>query len=319
MSITFLTSEDAKHFVKSINGNVPDENGNVQVAGSGKDGVSCTHEWNGSILTVTSASGTSSADLKGEKGDAYVLTEADKEEIIDEVKMTCVAKNQGVANVGKILTVGTDGNLTLVAMPSGGGDITGTVDNNNNILLSGSLASGTYILKYENADGSYTEVGTLEVGAIPEPEPVVNLIPTALATNLTEVYNGKGYKENTRISNSSNGEKEDTNVTKNYILTGLIPLGNENDVFHIRGVSRIGYITSSHSGSISFWDENGAYISNSMMGTPEAIQGTDSNGDFTITMDYSDLTVPANTAYVRFQFGEVIGDFIMTRNQLISV
>lgn len=35
----------------------------------GEDGVSCTHEWNGTVLTVTSASGTSSADLKGPKGD----------------------------------------------------------------------------------------------------------------------------------------------------------------------------------------------------------------------------------------------------------
>ena len=35
----------------------------------GADGVSCTHSWNGTELTVTSASGTSKADLKGEKGD----------------------------------------------------------------------------------------------------------------------------------------------------------------------------------------------------------------------------------------------------------
>lgn len=34
----------------------------------GKDGVSATHSWNGTILTVTSASGTSSADLKGAPG-----------------------------------------------------------------------------------------------------------------------------------------------------------------------------------------------------------------------------------------------------------
>ena len=32
-------------------------------------GVSVTHQWNGTVLSVTSASGTSSADLKGEKGD----------------------------------------------------------------------------------------------------------------------------------------------------------------------------------------------------------------------------------------------------------
>ena len=36
---------------------------------NGKDGVSATHSWNGTTLTVTSASGTSSANLKGEKGD----------------------------------------------------------------------------------------------------------------------------------------------------------------------------------------------------------------------------------------------------------
>ena len=36
---------------------------------NGKDGVSATHSWNGTTLIITSASGTSSANLKGEKGD----------------------------------------------------------------------------------------------------------------------------------------------------------------------------------------------------------------------------------------------------------
>ena len=35
----------------------------------GEDGISATHSWNGSVLTINSASGTSSADLKGPKGD----------------------------------------------------------------------------------------------------------------------------------------------------------------------------------------------------------------------------------------------------------
>lgn len=34
----------------------------------GKDGISATHRWNGTVLTITSASGTSSADLKGPAG-----------------------------------------------------------------------------------------------------------------------------------------------------------------------------------------------------------------------------------------------------------
>ena len=49
------------------------------------DGVSATHEWNGTVLTMTSASGTSSADLKGDKGDSYILTESDKQEIANLV------------------------------------------------------------------------------------------------------------------------------------------------------------------------------------------------------------------------------------------
>lgn len=35
---------------------------------TGADGVSCTHSWNGTVLSVTSASGTSSADLVGPQG-----------------------------------------------------------------------------------------------------------------------------------------------------------------------------------------------------------------------------------------------------------
>lgn len=35
----------------------------------GKDGVSVSHSWNGTTLTITSASGTSSANLKGDPGD----------------------------------------------------------------------------------------------------------------------------------------------------------------------------------------------------------------------------------------------------------
>lgn len=40
-----------------------------ETGSAGKDGVSVTHSWNGTTLTVTSASGTSSTNLKGDKGD----------------------------------------------------------------------------------------------------------------------------------------------------------------------------------------------------------------------------------------------------------
>ncbi len=48
-----------------------DSENNVQVfrVAVGSGGAGITHAWDGTVLTVTSASGTSSADLKGEKGD----------------------------------------------------------------------------------------------------------------------------------------------------------------------------------------------------------------------------------------------------------
>lgn len=46
------------------------DQGEVGPAGAnGKDGVSVTHAWEGSILSITSASGTTTADLRGPKGD----------------------------------------------------------------------------------------------------------------------------------------------------------------------------------------------------------------------------------------------------------
>ena len=63
---------------------------------NGSDGVSATHSWNGTTLTVTSASGTSSANLKGDPGkdgdDGYTpvkgtdyWTPADRDGIIADV------------------------------------------------------------------------------------------------------------------------------------------------------------------------------------------------------------------------------------------
>ena len=52
---------------------------------AGKDGVSITHTWNGTSLSVTSASGTSEMDLRGPAGQDYVLTEDDKTAIANIV------------------------------------------------------------------------------------------------------------------------------------------------------------------------------------------------------------------------------------------
>lgn len=50
-------------------GDKGDKGDNGTNGADGEDGVSVTHTWNGTVLTINSASGTSSADLKGEKGE----------------------------------------------------------------------------------------------------------------------------------------------------------------------------------------------------------------------------------------------------------
>jgi hypothetical protein len=46
----------------------------------------------------------------------------------------------------------------------GGVPVFGVVDASNNIVLTGNLAEGVYTLKYEDADGKVTEIGTIKVG-----------------------------------------------------------------------------------------------------------------------------------------------------------
>ena len=64
----------------------------------GKDGVSITHTWNGTSLSITSASGTSEMDLRGPAGQDYVLTQDDKTEIAGLVDLTNYATTTYVDN-----------------------------------------------------------------------------------------------------------------------------------------------------------------------------------------------------------------------------
>lgn len=60
-----------KFLVVDAEGNIVPTEGGVsgEDGADGKDGVSVTHSWDGTRLTLTSASGTDTVDLKGDKGD----------------------------------------------------------------------------------------------------------------------------------------------------------------------------------------------------------------------------------------------------------
>ena len=119
----------AGQYAQEVDQMITDTLDNLKESGEfdGEDGIPATHSWNGTVLTVTSASGTSSADLKGEKGDkgatgstgprgekgdkgdAYILTDADKEEISTLINAVSYSQNQNLTEEQKITARGNIG------------------------------------------------------------------------------------------------------------------------------------------------------------------------------------------------------------------
>lgn len=228
-----------------------------------------------------------------------------------------VAKNQGSANVGKILVVGSDGNLMLTDMPEGGGDVTGMVDEENNILLSGDLADGTYTLKYANADGTYSDVGTLVVGAT-KPS----------YTNLADPTSAD-WQEGYRLSISSGS----TSALDGHTVTNYIP-AKTGDVLRFKGL--IIHSSSDSNGATSdpkfvlyktdktklagSYGTSGINSSQSY-GTQVSVNGDISTYTVALLNDGQNLAT-SNCAYIRFDGflmdGYTSEDVIITVNEEIT-
>lgn len=89
-----------------------------------------------------------------------------------------------------------------------GTPVFGRVDENNNIILTGDLAEGTYTVKYEDAEGEQTTIGTLEHD--PNAPTYTNWIPLSTDAN-GNIFNGIGYKTGSRVSSSDGTVKAITN------------------------------------------------------------------------------------------------------------
>ncbi len=114
-----------------------------------------SHKWNGTVLTITSDSGTSSADLKGEKGDTGI-------------RGAQGAPGISNGNDGYIPVKGVDywtpeeqESIVQQVITALGTPVFGTVDADNNIILTGNLSKNTYTIKYEDAEGNVTYIGEL--------------------------------------------------------------------------------------------------------------------------------------------------------------
>lgn len=121
-----------------------------------------------------------------------------------------------------------------IALPSGAvGDIIGTLDENNNVILSGDLADGTYTLKYENTDGTFTEIGTLQVG---------DLSVTSISASKTKISYTVGDTLNTNditvtATYSDGSTKTVTDYTVDSSAVQMGTAGTYNLVVSFGGVS----------------------------------------------------------------------------------
>ena len=110
------------------------------------------------------------------------------------------------------------------------GDVVGYVDDAKNIVITGDLADGTYTLKYENQDGSTTEIGTLVIGSQPS---YINLVPEAKShTDLSTVFNSVGYMNDTRPSSATPYYSS----ASGFVTTGCFSCTFDS-VFYIKGVT----------------------------------------------------------------------------------
>lgn len=106
------------------------------------------------------------------------------------------------------------------------GDVIGTLDEDNNILLSGNLADGTYAIKYENEDGTYTDIGNLVVSSGGSD------VPELPYTNLANPSSDE-WMDGYRITSSGVIEPTDGQT-----LVNTIPYVT-NDMCRVKGMTNI--------------------------------------------------------------------------------
>lgn len=172
-----------------------------------------------------------------------------------------------------------------------GSPVFGVVDAENNITISGNLADGTYTLKYENADGTTTEIGTLVVGQVTPVDS--NVFDPATATL------------NQRWSNSSYAWVEENG----YVVSDYIPVSLSTDesnptMLHFRGGTFAGNANIVFYNSSKGVVQSATASTNGVGMTPATITvDTDENGDYQLQLGYKNNVFDSNwtsgVAYMR--------------------
>lgn len=239
----------------------------------------------GKTVTIKNGSKGTRGD-KGDKGNPYTLTDADKAEIVQ-----------------------------MVIESLGGNPIFGYVDENNNIIVSGNLADGSYSVKYET-ENETIDIGDLVIGE--DEEEIINQLPICVNADKTPFVgaNGeKGYKTNTRLSASSGGES--TSSATGLETTGYIPI-KYNDTVYLKGITL--EENTSQTMLMLFYDSDFKYLANSAC-YPATVFGTTNGEVVSAKMNSTDLNnsnVTTEVGYMRICAKEINSNSIITVNQPIE-
>jgi hypothetical protein len=250
--------------VMSVNGNPPDKNGNVM--------VDVTEDVNDAL-----AQAKASGEFDGTNGKTPIkgtdyFTEADKEEIVQQV-------------------------ITALGTP-----VFGRVDAEKNIVLSGALAEGTYTVKYEDANGNQTIIGSVAVG-----DALINMIPISKDAD-GSIYNDTGYKGSTRLNSSGAAA-----TLEGLSLTGFIPI-TFNDVMY--GTS--GMFGEDYYDEIAVYTADKTFIKKVQTRTSNRHATVAVNDDGTWSFTPSLDASFSNIAYARVCAVNIDENSIITINQPLS-
>lgn len=207
----------------------------------------------------------------------------------------------------------------------GGNPVFGYVDENNNIIVSGNLADGTYSVKYEMEDGSTVGIGQLVLtdGKPVEPDVPVepdepghtytNRIPLAIDASDNPFNGGQGWKTGYRLSASGGGET----AADGYECTGFIPV-KIGDVLRVKNID----LTAENATNIIFYDGSKTPIAcnGTNKGTTLALFFSTSEGDGVSSGtigNSANLTFSTDVDFIRIGSQSITADSILTINEPI--
>lgn len=153
--------------------------------------------------------------------------------VFDKKTQTWIYADKSFGMAGKTSVKGVDywtaadqESIVQEVITALGTPVFGTVDINNNIILTGELADGTYTIKYEDAEGEQTTIGTLEHTSAPLPSYTNLANPADSNWTLDKRYNSSNTL--TTFTGGVITNYIDVSGMKNYVAVKGINMKGDN-------------------------------------------------------------------------------------------